>query len=129
MISQLIHEFQPIEIGFNNKTNQHNEAWYVFSIEPICVIDADGTKKVQISSVRSNNTALNGSYKYGSPLGNMHNTNSNTLVTIEKSYAIPGNNNKLQLQFSLSNTSADVGVYVKYNSTGSSMHTPCFFDV
>ena len=129
MLAQLIHEFQPMEIGFNNKTNQHNEAWYLFSAEPICVIDVDGSNKVQISDVRSNNRSLSDSIKYGNPLGQMNNPNSKTLVTIEKSYVITGNNNKLQLQFWLSNTSADVGVYVKYNSAGSSMHTPCFFDV
>lgn len=129
MLVQLIHEFQPTEIGFNNKTGTNNEAWYVFSVEPICVIDADGTNKVQIGGVRSNNSSLSGSIKYGNPLEQMNNPNSKTLVTIEKSYVITGNNNKLQMQFAMSYASADVGVYVKYNSTGSSMHTPCFFDV
>lgn len=129
MLAQLIHEFQPMEIGFNNKTSTNNEAWYLFSVEPICVIDADGTNKVQIGDVRSNNSSLSGSIKYGNPLGQMHNPSSKTPVAIEKSYAITGNNTKLQLQFWLSNTSADVGVYVKYNSAGNSMHTPCFFDV
>lgn len=118
-----------METGFNNKSAPYEEAWYVFSVEPICVIDADGTRKVQIGGVWSNNNNLTNSVKYTNRLSQMHNPNSNTIVGILKSYVVPGNNNKLQLQFNMSYASADVGVYVKYNSAGSSMHTPCFFDV
>ena len=129
MLVQLIHEFQPMEIGFNNKTSTNNEAWYLFSVEPICVIDADGTKKVQIGSVQSNNYTLNNDSRYSSSLVRIHGINNKSILSIEKSFVITGNNNKLQMQFNMYYASADVGVYVKYNSAGSSMHTPCFFDV
>lgn len=115
-----------MEIGFNNKriTNSSDDAWYVFSAEPMCAIDVAGTGIVQISQVQFNASSLNGSY--GSAVAQMHNPNSTTLVTINKSHVVKSE--KLQLGFAMSYVSADVGLYVKYNS-GGNMYTPCFFDV
>ena len=130
MVVQLTHEFQPMEIGFNNDLmlNSSEDTWYVFSVEPVCVINAEETNKVKINQVQSNESALNGSYKYGSPMARMHFPDSRTLVAIKKSYVIKSVGGKLQLNFGMTFASADVGLYVKYNSCGD-MYTPCFFDV
>lgn len=128
MIVQLTHEFQPMEIGFNNQPGSHQEAWYIFSAEPICAIDTEGARKVQISQAWSNDASLNGSYKYSSAIAQMHNPNSTTLVTISKNYVVKNSGEKLQLGYRMSYVSADTGLYIKYNSAGN-MYTPCFFDV